>query len=77
MMSADLSIIRTAKTASLLAISLVLFIAFPLWMRYCERKGRPALVPNALWKNLQFASTCSLVALSYGAMNSMVIFSSL
>ncbi|KAH7357389.1 major facilitator superfamily domain-containing protein [Pyrenochaeta sp. MPI-SDFR-AT-0127] len=77
MVSADLSIIRSATTASLLAVSLLLLISFPLWMHYRERKGQPALVPNSLWKNLPFASICALVALSYGAMNSMIIFSSL
>ncbi|QKX53132.1 uncharacterized protein TRUGW13939_00206 [Talaromyces rugulosus] len=77
MVSADLSIIRSATTVSLLAVSLVLLIAFPLWMRYRERKGQSALIPNALWKNVPFASICALVALSYGAMNSMEIFSSL
>jgi hypothetical protein len=77
MVSADLSIIRSATTASLLAVSLVLLIAFPLWMRYRERKGQSALVPNSLWKNLPFASICALVALSYGAMNSIELFSSL
>ena len=77
MVSAELSVIRSATTASLLAVSLVLLIAFPLWMRYSEHKGRSALVPNSLWKNLPFASICALVALSSGAMNSMEIFSSL
>jgi hypothetical protein len=77
MVSADLAIIRSATTASLLAVSLVLLIAFPLWMQYRDRKGQSALIPNSLWRNLPFASICALVALSYGAMNSMTIFSSL
>ncbi|KAF1948822.1 MFS general substrate transporter [Byssothecium circinans] len=77
MVSADLSIIRSATTASLLAVSLVLLVAFPLWMRYRERKGQSALVPNSLWKNTRFASICALVALSYGAINSLELFSSL
>ncbi|KAF2015188.1 MFS general substrate transporter [Aaosphaeria arxii CBS 175.79] len=77
MVSADLYVIRSATTASLLAVSIVLLVAFPLWMRHRERKGRSALVPNSLWKNLPFASICMLVALAYGAMNTMEIFCSL
>jgi hypothetical protein len=77
MVSADLSIIRSTTTASLLAISLLLLVAFPLWMQYRERKGQPALVPNSLWKNLPFASICALVAFSRGATNALEIFSSL
>ncbi|KAJ6196140.1 LOW QUALITY PROTEIN: major facilitator superfamily domain-containing protein [Bipolaris maydis] len=75
--SADLSSIRSASTASLLAISILLLAAFPLWMHYRERTGNPALVPNKLWKNLPFTSTCIMVALSYGVMNSLELFSSL
>lgn len=46
-------------------------------MRYRERASKPALVPNSLWKNTPFTSTCIMVALSYGVMNSIELFSSL
>ena len=46
-------------------------------MHYRTKLGKPALVPNALWKNLPFASTCMMVVLSYGVVNSMELFSSL
>ncbi|RYO30403.1 hypothetical protein AA0111_g5567 [Alternaria arborescens] len=75
--SADLTSIRSAETASLLAVSIVLLFAFPAWMHYRERCGKPALVPNKLWNNLPFTSTCIMVALSYGVMNSIELFSSL
>ena len=75
--SADLTSIRSAETASLLAVSIVLLFAFPAWMHYRERCGKPALVPNNLWNNLPFTSTCIIVALSYGVMNSIELFSSL
>ncbi|ORY10317.1 major facilitator superfamily domain-containing protein [Clohesyomyces aquaticus] len=76
-LSADLSAIRSATTISLLSVGVILLIAFPAWMHYRERAGKPALVPNSLWRNLPFATTCIMVALSYGAMNSMELFSSL
>ncbi|KAF1943304.1 MFS general substrate transporter [Clathrospora elynae] len=76
-LSADLTNIRSAETASLISISVVLLLAFPAWMRYRERAGKPALVPNKLWKTLPFTSTCIMVALSYGVMNSIELFSSL
>ncbi|KAH7377639.1 major facilitator superfamily domain-containing protein [Pyrenochaeta sp. MPI-SDFR-AT-0127] len=75
--SADLTSIREAGTASLLAVSIILLLAFPAWMHYRERIGQPALVPNKLWKNLPFTSTCIMVTLSYGVMNSIELFSSL
>ncbi|KAJ4991446.1 major facilitator superfamily transporter [Stagonosporopsis vannaccii] len=76
-LSADLTTIRSAETASLLALSIILLLAFPAWMRYRERANKPALVPNKLWKNIPFTSTCIMVALSYGVMNSIELFSSL
>lgn len=76
-LSSTLASIRSAETASLLAVSIVLLAAFPVWMHYRERTGKPPLVPNKLWKNLPFTSTCIMVALSYGVMNSIELFSSL
>ncbi|KAI4705608.1 hypothetical protein J4E81_000492 [Alternaria sp. BMP 2799] len=75
--SADLASIRSAETASLLTISILLLCAFPAWMHYRERRGKTALVPNKLWNSLPFTSTCIMVALSYGVMNSIELFSSL
>jgi hypothetical protein len=77
MISAELTVIRSPTTASLLALSIVLLIAFPLWMQYRERSGKCALVPNSLWKSLPFTSVCALVALSRGAETALVTFSSL
>ncbi|ETN41508.1 uncharacterized protein HMPREF1541_03444 [Cyphellophora europaea CBS 101466] len=76
-LSADLTSIRTPSTATLLPVSIVLLVAFPFWMNYCERHQRPALVPNALWNNMSFTSTCIMVGLSYAVMNAMELFSSL
>ncbi|KAF2662255.1 MFS general substrate transporter [Lophiostoma macrostomum CBS 122681] len=76
-LSADLQSIHSASTACLLAVSFVLLVAFPVWMHIREKAGKPALVPNALWKNTPFASTCVMVALSNGVCNSIELFSSL
>lgn len=76
-LSADLTQIHKPITATLLALSLVLLVAFPLWMHRRKVTQMPALIPNALWKKSAFTATCIMVALSYGAMNSMELFSSL
>ncbi|KAM0718953.1 hypothetical protein Q7P37_006025 [Cladosporium fusiforme] len=76
-LSADLTSIRSAATASLLAVSIALLISFPIWMHYRERARKPALIPNKLWKNATFTSTCIMVALSNGTANSFELFSSL
>ncbi|EJT70045.1 integral membrane protein [Gaeumannomyces tritici R3-111a-1] len=76
-LSADLQMIRSATTISLLALSLALLASFPFWMGRRERAGRPALVPNSLWGNVPFTTICALVAISWGTVNSMELFSSL
>ncbi|KAH8841837.1 hypothetical protein MCOR27_004955 [Pyricularia oryzae] len=77
MLSADLSAIRNGTTATLLALSLMLLVSFPFWMSYRTRHGKAALIPNSLWRNIPFASICLLVTLSWGALNSIELFSSL
>ncbi|KAH6716328.1 major facilitator superfamily domain-containing protein [Leptodontidium sp. MPI-SDFR-AT-0119] len=76
-LSADLAAFKKTTTIVLFVISVVLMLAFPIWMRYRERIGKPALVPNSLWKNTTFTATCVMLALSYGVTNSMALFSSL
>ncbi|KAI0141871.1 MFS general substrate transporter [Xylariaceae sp. FL1272] len=51
--------------------------AFPLWMHYREKKGKSALIPNSLWKKLPFTTICVMLALTYGQLNSMELYSSL
>jgi hypothetical protein len=76
-LSADLQEIRSAETATLLTISIVLLLTFPVWMHYRERNGKSALVPNKLWKSSAFTSTCIMIALSWAVTNSIELFSSL
>lgn len=76
-LSASLSDIHKPSTAVLLTLSLVLLLAFPLWMHQRSRNGKPALIPNVIWRKIPFTSTCIMVAMSYGVMNAMELFSSL
>jgi MFS family permease len=76
-LSADSNNIRKPVAIALLVISVALMVAFPFWMRFQEKNGRPALVPNHLWKSLPFSSICALTVLTWGVQNSMELFSSL
>jgi MFS family permease len=76
-LSADLTSIRTPLTITLLTLSILLLAAFPFWMSHRTRSNKAALVRNTLWRNTHFTSTCIMVALSYGVMNSIELFSSL
>jgi MFS family permease len=76
-LSADLTTIRTPTTIALLLTSFILLLSFPVWMAHRTRTSRPALIPNSLWHNTPFTSTCIMVVLSYGVLNSIELFSSL
>jgi MFS family permease len=76
-LSADLTSIRAPTTIALLTLGILLLVCFPLWQHHRTQNHRPALIPNSLWTSLAFTSTCIMVTLSYGVMNSLELFSSL
>ncbi|PTB59943.1 hypothetical protein M431DRAFT_514499 [Trichoderma harzianum CBS 226.95] len=58
----------------LIAMSLPLFVG---WVHRQVKLGKPALIPNALWKDTAFSSICGTVALSFGVTTCMELFASL
>ena len=79
-LSADSASIERPNAIALLVTSVVLMVAFPFWIRRQEKgggRGRPALIPNSIWKNQAFTSVCVTVLLSNGVLNSMELYSSL
>ena len=50
-------------------ISAVLIIVFIVWVGRQERLGRPAIIPNSLWRNRVFSTVCLDVFLVGGAFN--------
>ncbi|KAK5998883.1 MFS-type transporter 1 [Cladobotryum mycophilum] len=50
---------------AVLTVSLALLIAFPFWMDYQTRRGKPAFIPNKLWRNSSFTTVCVGVFLSW------------
>ncbi|KAI9152305.1 MFS-type transporter 1 [Paramyrothecium foliicola] len=66
-----------ARNAALLSLSIVLLIAFPCWMHWQTKKGRPALIPNRLWKNAAFTAVCTSVFFCWAALNGIEYFTTL
>ncbi|VTO88819.1 unnamed protein product [Fusarium graminearum] len=62
---------------TLLAIAIVLLAAFPFWMDYQVKHGRPALIPNSLWRNRSFTSVCIAVFLCWASLNGIEYFTTL
>ncbi|KAI4274314.1 MAG: hypothetical protein L6R38_006135 [Xanthoria sp. 2 TBL-2021] len=71
------SSIREPLNATLITVAAVLIPVFALWVGRQERLGKPALIPNSLWKIPAFTAVCLMVLLSWGVMNSMEYFVSL
>ena len=62
---------------ALLCLATAMIPAFVFWMNHRESLGKPALIPNSIWKNSAFTSICIMVMLSYAVLNSMELFLSL
>ena len=69
--------IKTASNVALLIVSVGLIPAFVFWVSRQEKRGRPALIPNSIWKKGAFATICVLVLLSNAVANCMELFCSL
>ncbi|KAK2006208.1 putative transporter [Colletotrichum eremochloae] len=45
--------------------------SFILWVQHQEKHGKPALIPNSLWKELAFSSICVMVFLTWAIVHSL------
>lgn len=76
-LSADIHVIRQPTNIVSLLLSVALLPFFAWWMRRQELRGKPALIPNRLWKNSAFTSVCLMVLLSSAVTEGMELFASL
>ncbi|KAE9577447.1 putative MFS-type transporter [Colletotrichum fructicola] len=51
--------------------------AFVAWVHRQTRLGKPALIPNSLWRNTAFSSVCATMLLSFAVLKSMEQYCSL
>ncbi|KAF7561330.1 hypothetical protein G7046_g2813 [Stylonectria norvegica] len=76
-LSTDVYRIREPTSIVILCLGLIALPCFIAWMHFQVGRGKPALIPNSLWKNSTFSSICATIALSFAVINSMELFSSL
>lgn len=76
-LSEDREVIHTPTVMTLLVISLVLMPCFVGWMHAAVKRGRPALIPNPIWKSLSFSSVCIMVMMSYAVLQVLELYSTL
>ncbi|KAK7977068.1 major facilitator superfamily domain-containing protein [Apiospora saccharicola] len=75
--SRDYNSLNLAQNIVLLVLAVLLIPGFVLWAEWQERRGRPALIPNSLWKNAAFTSTCIIVFFTWAVFNAFQYFSAL
>ena len=61
----------------LLAVAIALLVAFPLYMEFQVRRQKPALIPNKLWRNAAFTTTCIAVFFCWASLNAIEYFTTL
>ena len=66
-----------SKNIAILVVSLALLGVFPLWMSYQVRNGRPAIIPNKLWRNAAYTATCIAVFFCWASLNAIEYFTTL
>jgi Na+/melibiose symporter-like transporter len=71
LISEDTAKIREATTLGLLVTAVALIPAFIFWVGRQERLGRPAVIPNSLWKNRIFSVICIGVFMVWGVFNAI------
>lgn len=73
----DVGNIKTAGNIVMLVICVILVPVFILWEQRQERLGKPALIPNSLWRNSVFTNVCLMVMFSWAVINVMELYCSL
>ncbi|KAF2028722.1 MFS general substrate transporter [Setomelanomma holmii] len=63
--------IREPTTLGLLITALELIPAFIFWVGRQEKLGRPAIIPNSLWRNRVFSVLCLGVFITWGVFNAI------
>lgn len=61
----------------LLVLSIVLLAVFPLYMSFQVRRQKPAIIPNKLWRNAAFTTTCIAVFFCWASLNALQYFTAL
>ncbi|EAT89768.2 hypothetical protein SNOG_03037 [Parastagonospora nodorum SN15] len=69
--------IREATTLGLLITAIALIPGFIVWVGRQEKLGRPAVIPNSLWKNRIFSVICVGVFLVWGVFNGIETYMTL
>lgn len=75
--TATAAVIHKPEYIVLLTIGLLLIPVFIIWVGRQERRGLPAIIPNSVWRSVEFTSICIMVFLMWAAFNAFSYWSTL
>jgi hypothetical protein len=58
--------IKKAQNIVILCLAVALVPVFYAWMHFQINRGKPALIPNSLWRDRVFSSICACVVSAWG-----------
>ena len=77
MITSSTTTIRHPVNIAILAIAGVLIPSFIVWVGRQERLGKPAIIPNSVWRKMDFTSICIAVFLCCAQFNAYSYFATL
>ncbi|KAE8359337.1 major facilitator superfamily domain-containing protein [Aspergillus caelatus] len=69
LITGDIKKAHEAPTIACFSLSGALLIFFVLWQSFQDRRNKPTLIRNSLWKNMAFTCICINVFMIWGAFN--------
>ncbi|KAI9799204.1 MAG: hypothetical protein M1825_004847 [Sarcosagium campestre] len=66
--------LRDPEVLAPLCVAVALIPTFIFWVGRQEKAGRPAVIPNSLWRNRVFSYICLMVFINWGAFNAVTFF---
>jgi hypothetical protein len=69
--------LKSPITIALLSVGAALLPSFFIWVSRQERLGKPALIPNSVWRQTSFTMVCLNVFFTWAAFNSFGYFATL
>ncbi len=73
-MTGSVSKLGDPSSIALLCVAVALLPAFVLWVGRQEKLGRPAIIPNSLWRSPVFTSICISVFVAWAVFNAVQYF---
>ncbi|KAK3709977.1 hypothetical protein LTR37_010596 [Vermiconidia calcicola] len=62
---------KQPESIAMLVVAFALVPVFIWWVGRQENRGKPAIIPNSLWRNQAFTAMCLAVFLTWGSFNAL------